>query len=164
MRHICKIEKLEIRVCIKYFCKKEMPPKEIDEDFMETFRKQPPSYSTVKNGQQSLRVGERESVDDDVQSGHPKEVTTDEKVKVVHTLVMCDRRRDLQSIHAPSEMGISFVAVQSVLTAILDMSKVSVRWVPGMFTDNQKMTCFDISRYYSCLAMKMILAILLSEL
>ena len=35
MRHICKMEKLEIRAVIKYFCKKGMPPKEIHEDFME---------------------------------------------------------------------------------------------------------------------------------
>ena len=59
MRHICKMEKLEIRVVINYFCKKGMPPKEIHEDFMETLGKESPSYSTVKNGQQSLRGRER---------------------------------------------------------------------------------------------------------
>ena len=48
MRHICKVEKLEIRAVFKYFCKKEMPPKEIHEDFMETLGKESPSYSTVK--------------------------------------------------------------------------------------------------------------------
>ena len=45
---ICKMEKLEIRTVIKYFCKKVMPPKEIHEDFMETLGKESPSYSTVK--------------------------------------------------------------------------------------------------------------------
>ena len=30
-RHICKMEKLEIKAVIKYFCKKGMPPKEINE-------------------------------------------------------------------------------------------------------------------------------------
>ena len=39
-----------------------------------------------------------------------EDATADENVKVVHTLVMCDRRRDLRSI--VSEMGISFGAVQ----------------------------------------------------
>ena len=48
------MEKLAIRVVIKYFFKKGMPPKEIHEDFMETPGKTSP-YSTVKNGQQSLR-------------------------------------------------------------------------------------------------------------
>ena len=48
MRYICKMEKLEIRAVIKYFCKKGMTPKEIHEDFMETLEKGSPSYSTVK--------------------------------------------------------------------------------------------------------------------
>ena len=52
----------------------------------------------------------RESIEDDGWSGHPKDATTDENVKVLHTLVMCDRRRDLRSI--ASEVGIRFWAVQ----------------------------------------------------
>ena len=32
---------------------------------------------------------ERQSVEDDGQPGRPKDATTDENVKVVHTLVMC---------------------------------------------------------------------------
>ena len=44
----CKMEKFEIRAVIKYFCKKEMPPKETNEDFKETLGKESPSYSTVK--------------------------------------------------------------------------------------------------------------------
>ena len=51
----------------------------------------------------------------------PKDVTNDENVKVVHTLVMCNRWRDLRSI--ANEVDISFGAVQSILTVILGMSK-----------------------------------------
>ena len=36
----------EIRVVIKFFCKKGMPPEEIREDFLETLGKESPSYST----------------------------------------------------------------------------------------------------------------------
>ena len=36
----CKMEKLEIRVVVKYFCKKEIPFKEIHEGYMETLRKE----------------------------------------------------------------------------------------------------------------------------
>ena len=43
-----------------------------------------------------------------------KDATTDENVKVVHTLVMYDRRQDLQSI--AREVDISFVAKPSILT------------------------------------------------
>ena len=65
VRHICKTEKLEIRAVIKYFYKECLPrkfmktSKEIHEDFMENLWKESPYYSTVKNGQQSLRGGER---------------------------------------------------------------------------------------------------------
>ena len=118
MPHICKMDKLEIRVIIKYFCKKGMPPKEIHEDFMETFGKASPSYSAVKKWAAEFKR-ERESVEDDGRSGCPKDATTDENIKVVHTLVMYDRRRDRQSI--ASEVGISFWGVQSILTNILGM-------------------------------------------
>ena len=48
----------------------------------------------------------RENVEDDGRSGRPKDATSDENVKVVHILVVCDRRRDLRSI--ASEVGIRF--------------------------------------------------------
>ena len=73
-------------------------------------------------------------------------------------LVMCDGRRDLQSIVC--EVGISFGAVQSILTNILGMSKVSARWVPRMLTNDQERIFLGIS----CLDMKVISAILSSEL
>ena len=79
----------------------------------------------------------------------------------MHTLVMFHRRRDLQIM--ASEVGISFRAVQSILTNILGMSKVSARWVLRILTDDQKTTGLDVSRI-SCLAMKMTLAIISREL
>ena len=57
VRHI--FQNGEIRAVIKYFCKKGMSSKEIHEDFMDALGKESPSYCTVKNGQQSLRGGER---------------------------------------------------------------------------------------------------------
>ena len=88
------MEKLEIGTVIKYFCKKVMPPKEIHEDFMETLGKESPSYSTVKKWVAEFKRG-RESVEDDGWSGRPKDTTADENIKVMNTLVMCDKRRDL---------------------------------------------------------------------
>ena len=128
MRYICKMEKLEIRAVIKYFCRKGMPLKEIHEDFMETIGKESPSYSTLKKKTPAEFKRERESVENDGRFGYPKDATADEYVKVLHTLVMCGRRRDLRSI--AGEVGIRFGAVQSILIHILGMSKVSARWVP----------------------------------
>ena len=78
VQHICKMEKLEIRAVIKYFCKKGMPPKEIHEDFIETL------FSTVKKWATEFKR-EREGVEDDGRPGSPKDATADENVKVVHT-------------------------------------------------------------------------------
>ena len=58
---------------------------------------------------------------------------------------MYDKRRDLISI--ASEVGISFGAVELILTDIFGMSKVSARWVTGMLTDGQKRDQLDISRH-----------------
>ena len=69
-----------------------------------------------------------ESIDVEPRSGSPKDATTDENVEIVHNLVMCDKRPDLRSI--VSEVDMRFVAVQTILTDILSMSKVSARWVP----------------------------------
>ena len=59
---------------------------------------------------------------------------------------MCDTfsRQDLRS--KASEAGITFGAVQLILTNILGMSKVSARWVPRMLTDDQESFRLDISR------------------
>ena len=68
------MEKLEIRAVIKHFCEKGMPPKEIMKTLYKPVGR---SLLTVKNRQKSL--------EDDGRSGHLKDATADENVKVVHT-------------------------------------------------------------------------------
>ena len=157
-----------------------MTPTEIHEDFMKSLGNESPSYSTVKKWTAKFKRG-RESMEDDARSGRPEDATTDENVEIVHSLDMCDRRRDLRSI--ASKVAISFGAVQTILTDIFGMSKVSARWVPRMLTDDQERSRLDISRYLlsryeddpgdfngsiflgiSCLDMKMIPVILSTEL
>ena len=48
-----------------------------------------------RNGQHSLRG--IESIEDDGRSGRSKDGIADDNFKVVHTLVLCDMRQDLQS-------------------------------------------------------------------
>ena len=90
------MEKLETRAVIKNFCNKW---------------KEYHSNSTVKKwAAEFKRV--RESVEDDRLSGRPKIATTDENVEVLHTLVMYDRRPDLQSIAI--EVGIRFLGGSTI--------------------------------------------------
>ena len=84
------MEKLETRAVIKNFCNKW---------------KESHSNSTVKKWTAAFKRV-RESVEDDRLSGRLKDATTDENVEVLHTLVMYDRRPDLQSIAI--EVGIRF--------------------------------------------------------
>ena len=81
---------------------------------MEAFGNESPSYSTVKKMGDRFKRG-TESVKDHGRYGRPKDATADENVKVMHTLVKCDRR-DMQSI--ASEIGISFGTVRSILLDI----------------------------------------------
>ena len=117
-----------------HFFKKAMSPKEIHEDFIESLGKES-SYSTVTKWAAEFK-GERESVEDDGRSGCPKDATADETVTVVHTLVMCDRGRDLRSI--ASEVGITINPNRHLFRKMR---------VPQMMTNDQERTPLDISRY-----------------
>ena len=50
----------EIRAVIKYFYKKEMSPKEIHENFMDTLGKESRSYRTLERMGSIVSEGERE--------------------------------------------------------------------------------------------------------
>ena len=58
---------------------------------------------------------------------------------------MYDRRQNLRS--TASEVSINFEAVQSILTDILGLSKVSARSMARMLSDDQKRTWLAIPRY-----------------
>ena len=64
----------------------------------------PLGRSTEKKWAAEFKRG-RESGEYDEQNGRLKDATADENVKVVHTLLMCDRRRDVRSI--AREVGIN---------------------------------------------------------
>ena len=64
----------------------------------------------------------------------------------MHSLILCGRRRSLRDI--ARQIAISFGAVQSSLTDILGMSKVSARWVLRMLAKDQKKSRLGISKYF----------------
>ncbi|UYV74600.1 hypothetical protein LAZ67_12000233 [Cordylochernes scorpioides] len=86
-----KMETNEIRAVIKYLCKKEISPKEIYEDMVDTLREDAPSYSTVKKWVAAFKLG-RISTEDEHRPGKPIESVTQENIDKIHDLVMLDRR------------------------------------------------------------------------
>ena len=60
---------------------------------IKTLRDESPSYSMMKWAAKFRRG--RESVEDCEWSGYTREATTYENIELVHSLIMCDRRRHL---------------------------------------------------------------------
>ena len=117
-----QMETVEVRAVIKYFCKKGMSPKEIHEDFMETLRKESPPYSTVKKWAAEFWRG-RERLKMMKGLGTPKRLPQMQMLRLC-TIWSC------VTGGKTSKVGIHFGPVQSILSDILGMSKVSARWVP----------------------------------
>ena len=93
------------------------------------------------------------SVEDDGRLDRLKGATANENVKVMPTLLMCERRRNLHSI--AREVGIIFGAAQLILANISGMSKVSTRWMSRMLTEDQKRNQLNSISCLSILQLKM---------
>ena len=107
------MDKVEVRAFIKYFCKKNISPKEIHDD-MKTVGDESPSFSMMKKWAAEFRSGRRAW-----RSWCTKEATTDENIEFVNSVILCDKRRSLCDI--ARQIGICF---GSILTDIFGMSKI----------------------------------------
>jgi len=86
-------------------------------------------------------------VDDDERSGRPSTSTTPENIAKVREVILADRR---QTIHYACEIvGLSYWTVQR----ILNMRRISVRFVPRLLSDDQKafrvLVCRDDPNFIS---------------
>ena len=50
-------------------------------------------------------------MEDNKQSGHPKEATTDKIIENVHSLIMCNRRRSLHDIARQTDISFRTVSL-----------------------------------------------------
>ena len=92
-----------------------MSSEEIHDDFIKTLGDESPYTSTMKKCAAGLGEGVGwESMEYYVRSGRPKDASTEENFELVHSLIMCDRRRRLRDI--ARQTGIRTVTVQSLLT------------------------------------------------
>ena len=80
----------------------------------------------------------RESLENYERSWNSKEATTDENIELVHSLIMCDRRRSLRDKASQICM---FLGSSNYLRV------APARWVPRILTKYQKKSRLDISKY-----------------
>lgn len=123
------ITKIEHRAVIKFLTKSAKSPQCIFEEMASIYGASGPSYATVKKCR-LFKLGR--SIEDDPRSGRPISVVTEENVRKVRKLVLEDRRIKVWQI--ADTVGISKERVGEILHEHLNMTKVSVRWVPKMLT------------------------------
>lgn len=129
------LDKVEYRAVIKFLHLQGKEARQIYDEMFAVYGDECPSYETVKLWKRQFRFG-RISLDDDPRAGRPSTSTTDDKVAQVEQLVLQNRRITMSEIVL--ELGISYGSVSSILHDVLNMSKVSARWVPRLLTPFQK--------------------------
>ena len=94
-----------------------------------------PSMATVKNWFKEFKRGGT-SVFDEPRPGAPKSAITKGNVKKIHDLVLADRRLKMREI--AEIVGISKECVDHILHEILNMRKLSARWMSRLLTPDNK--------------------------
>jgi len=102
------MDKTEQRAVIKYLHLKNMTPKEIHADMINTLGDTAPSYSKVKEWCASFKRG-RTSTEDEHRSGWPCQVASQENVDSVLGTVMQDRRITIRQIAETCDISKSTV-------------------------------------------------------
>ena len=143
---VCEVSKklldLEQRSVIKFLTKEGKKPKEILERMVAVYGESAPSYYKVKFWSKQFKWG-RESIEDDLHTGHPVDVTPEEMRQKLESLILADRRMKVSRL--AEETSISAGVVWIIIHEKLDMSKVSARCVPRMLgpfqTDTHRHCC-----------------------
>ena len=129
----CFSSKVEYRVVIRYLYLKDKTGKEIYGELADVYGSSAPSYAQVKFWVGEFKRG-RTSLEDETRSGRPLDATDEEMCKKVRHLVYSDRRIQVE------EIGISHGSVSTILHDRLGMRKLTARWVPKSFSDEQMAT------------------------
>ena len=90
----------------------------------------------------------RTSTEDAPRSGRPKEATNAEIVKQVHRIVLSDRKVKLREL--AEAVGIPKERAGYILHDLLEMKKLSARWVPHLLTVDQRQQRVDDSTAGCC--------------
>ena len=82
------------------------------------------------------------SVEDHPHSGHPSTSRTNENVKKIRQKIHEDRQYTTDKISEAK--GVSWSSCQRILTVDLNMTCVPMKFVPRLFTQDQKNTCLTL--------------------
>lgn len=137
------LKKIEHRAVIKFLTKQGKSQKIIHEEMVAVYGGSAPSLSTVQKWSSEFKRG-RESIEDDPRSGGPISAATEENVKKVEKLVLEDARIKIKMLSAMTNLSIG--TTHNILHDLLNLSKVSARWVPRMLTAPQKQVRVECSR------------------
>eukprot|EP00106_Octopus_bimaculoides_P014955 XP_014782397.1 PREDICTED: uncharacterized protein LOC106877875 [Octopus bimaculoides] len=93
------------------------------------------SYSTVKIWVSRYRTGHFEVIDEP-QSGQPTSMTTEDKANAVHIMILEECRISVKVI--AETLGIFRERVDHIVHNIVDLRKLSAKWVPKCLNADQK--------------------------
>ena len=79
--------------------------------------------------------------------GRPNTVTTPEIIDQIHDLILEDRRISAKSI--AEQLGIWRERVGSIIHEVLDMQKLSTKWVPKCLKADQKRRCQSFEQFWN---------------
>ena len=121
------MDKIETYAVMKHLQKKiGIPLKEIHENMVHILYEDSPFDAAVKKWSAEFKL-DRDSTEEDHQSGSSKVLTIYEQVGTTQLMVLDDKHLTVQQM--ANSIGISSGSVQTLLTEILGMSKLSARWI-----------------------------------
>ena len=128
-------QKTEIRSYIKYRIRLHIDSKQIFNDLCGIYGPQTILIRHVFSRVIAFKAG-KFSIEDDTRPGRPKISVTKANIATVKIVVERDARLSDKDI--ASCTGISEGSMQTILKKRLDLRKVCTRWVPQLFTEEQK--------------------------
>jgi len=140
---VCVRVRACVRACVKFCCK-------LGKNFTETFQLLNQAY-----GQDFMSRTQcyewckcfndgRMSVDEDPRPGQPSTSTNNDHVERVHAVIRGNHRLTVQEV--ADEVGVSMGSCHEIVTAKLQMRRVSAKFVPCLLTDHQKENRVEISQ------------------
>jgi hypothetical protein len=115
-----------LELTISFFFLQGKAPKTIHALLTETLGEYVPSYVTVKNWLAQFKSGDFSTCDEQ-RPGRTKRVNTPEFIETIHEIILEYRRILSKSI--AEQLGNSRERVGSIIHEVLDLKKLSAKWV-----------------------------------